>query len=176
MHKTGLVGRQLIRGIALLVVAMVATGALGSTAVAAETGTDHDRHPKQTAEEVCEPMVRDAVIAAAGRKLVKPRTEVWDGNTFACTYDFGAQGRITVTVEVMADHAAARKEFAARRASAPKRVTLFGMGQGAFRSGQTQIVARKDRFLLTVDGGDLTRAVNPSATTWSATRAVFDCW
>jgi len=149
---------------------------LGTPAAVAETVTDHDRHPRKTAEEVCESMVRDSVIAAAGRKLARPRTGVWNGNTYTCTYDFGAQGSIVVTVEVMADHAAARKEFATRRAAAPKRVTLFGMGQAAFRSGQTQIVARKDRFLLTVDGSALTRAVHPSATTWSTTRAVFDCW
>jgi hypothetical protein len=121
-------------------------------------------------------MVRDSVVAAAGRKLAKPRTGRWNGDTFTCTYDFGAQGDIAVTVEVMADHAAARKEYAARRSTAPKRVTLFGMGQAAFRSGEDQIVARKDRFLLTVDGTGLRRAVHPSSTTWSTTRAIFNCW
>ena len=105
MHETGLVRNQWIRGIALVV---VTTAMLGSTAAVAETVTDHDRHPRKTAEEVCESMVRDSVIAAAGRKLARPRTGVWNGNTYTCTYDFGAQGSIVVTVEVMADHAAAQ--------------------------------------------------------------------
>lgn len=162
--------------IAIVAAALVAAVAPGTPARAA-TATDQDRHPRETAEEVCEPMVREAVIAAAGRPLSTPRRGVWESKTrYTCTYSFGARGAIVATVDVHPSHAAARRAFAKQRSAAPGRVTLFGMGQRAFRDGQTRIVAQKDRFLLTVDGSTLTRAVHPSSTTWSTTRAIFDCW
>jgi hypothetical protein len=163
--------------VVVLAAAVVATILGSSAAWAAPADPDQDRHPRATAEEVCEPMVHESVIAAAGRPLARPRRGKWDGNSrYTCTYSFGSRGSVVATVDVLADPAAARRAYATERSAVPDRVTLFGLGQRAFRDRQTRIVAQKDRFLLSVDGTSLARSVHPSSTTWSTTRAIFDCW
>jgi len=145
-------------------------------APAAGAATNQDRHPRTTAEGVCEPMVRDSVVAAARRKLATPRTKAWHDNQFTCTYSFGTRGALVVTVDVLANDAQARQNYRASYNSAAHRTTLFGIGQRAYRSGTTLIIAQKDRFILTVDGRQLAASLGPDSLTWSTTRAIFDCW
>lgn len=147
---------------------------LGSSRASA--ATDQDRHPRKTAQEVCEPMVRDSVIAATNHKLTGAPTRTWQDDHFTCTYSFGARGAIVVTVDVLAGDAAARKTYATLRQGASHRSTLFGIGQRAYRSGLDVIVAQKDRFILTVDGRALAQSLHPDEVTWSTTRAIFKCW
>jgi len=158
--------------LAVLFSALVAPAAVAD----ADDATNHDRHPRTTAEEVCESMVRDSVVAAARKKLATPRTSAWHDNEFTCTYSFGRRGALVVTVDVLANGAQARQSYRASYNGAAHRATLFGFGQRAYRSGTDLVIAQKDRFLLTVDGRQLASSLHPDSVTWSASRAIFDCW
>ena len=167
-------GRIAVATILLAVLLAVLIALL--TAPAAFAADNQDRHPRATAEEVCEPMVRDSVVAAARRKLATPRTRAWHDNEFTCTYSFGTRGALIVTVDVLANDAQARRSFRAGYDSAAHRATLFGIGQRAYRSGTNLLVAQKDRFMLTVDGRQLASSLEPDSVTWSTSRAIFECW
>ena len=166
----GLVHVRLVAVTALVVmgVAVVAAAPLGAAAVG--------RHDRSRAQEVCEDMVRESVVAAARRPLTHRQRGAWQGNRYTCAYDFGAKGTLRVLVDVLPSSSAAKNAYVLVRQANPRRATLFGLGQAAFSSGTTLVAARKDRFLLRVDGSSLARSLDRSAITWSTTRAIFKCW
>jgi hypothetical protein len=131
---------------------------------------------KVVAQEVCGNMVRDAAVAAARQQLVGEQTGRWRGTRYTCRYDFGTGGVLLARVRVYQDDAGSEDAFAARQDAAKHSKKLYGLGSGAFRLEQTLLVARKDNFVLTVDGRRLAEAVSPDSVVFSATRAVFDCW
>jgi hypothetical protein len=128
------------------------------------------------AAEVCENMVRDAAVAAAGQQLVGEQTGRWKGTRYTCRYDFGPAGVLLARVRVYDDDSGSQDAFAARQAAAKHPKKLYGLGRGAFRVKGTLLVAYKDNFVLTVDGRKLADSVGPDGVVFSATRAVFDCW
>ena len=130
---------------------------------------------KDLAAEVCEDMVRDSLIAAAGESLASPQRGTWAGHRYTCTYGFG-DGTLQVRVDVMKSRAGARARFLATRNDARLPSTLYGIGQEAFKAGDGAVVARKDNFLLEVDPSRLPDRLNRDSLAWSTTRAIFDCW
>jgi hypothetical protein len=166
--------RRSARGwvIALLVGAVVVVTA-GAAGADTESRRGHDR---ALAAEVCEPMVRESVVAAAQRSLAGRQRGIWQGSRYTCRYDFGGAGALLTRVRVYGSDDAATSAFEARRSAARKPSTLYGIGQDAFQVGTTLLVARKDNFVLTVDGRSLASTLHPDGVVFSATRAVFDCW
>ena len=130
---------------------------------------------KDLAAEVCEDMVRDSLIAAAGEALASPQRGSWAGHRYTCMYTFG-DGTLRVRVDVMRSRSAAKARFLATRKEARLPSTLYGIGQQAFKSGDGAVVARKDNFLLEVDPSRLPDRLNRDSLVWSTTRAIFDCW
>ena len=130
---------------------------------------------KDLAAEVCEDMVRDSVIAAAGESLASPQRGTWAGNRYTCTYTF-ADGALRVRVDVMRSRLVAKARFRALREGAPLPSTLYGIGQQGFKSRDGAVVVRKDNFLLEVDPYRLPDRFNRDSLVWSTTRAIFDCW
>ena len=153
-------------------VALFAAIATTSTSAVASAPTPASR---QLAAEVCEDMVRDSAVAAAGEELVAPQQGSWSGRTYTCTYDF-ADGRLAVRVDMRRSTADARTKFAALRRSAASAKTLYGIGQQGFIRRDGVLVTRKDEFILTVDSRALPDGMPSAAVTWSTTRAIFDCW
>jgi hypothetical protein len=162
--------RGLLAVALLLVVGTVAAAPAGA---ASSVESVHDR---VVAAEVCEPMVADVAVAAAGRTLTSEPKGRWTGTRYTCRYDFGPGGVLLARVRVYDDAEGSKEAFASRRRKAERPTTLYGLGSGAFKVGGKVLVARKDNFVLTVDGRKLAAAVGPNGVVFSATRAVFDCW
>jgi hypothetical protein len=130
---------------------------------------------RDLAAEVCEEMVGDAAVGAAGETLVAPQQGTWAGSRYTCTYGFDG-GTLALTVDVFKTPAAAKQEFAKVRDATSGRTRLYGIGQQAFQAHDLKLVSRKDNFVLTVDPTSLPARMNRDAVTWASTRAVFDCW
>lgn len=159
------------------VVGLVAVAVLAVAAPAGARQAGVSVPDRVHAGEVCENMVRDAAVAAVGAQLVSDQVGHWQGTRYTCRYDFGPSGVLLARVRVYRDDSGSADAFSARRAKAKHVKELFGLGSAAFRMRDgTLLVARKDNFVLTIDGRGLTRAVGPDGVVFSATRAVFDCW
>jgi hypothetical protein len=165
--------RRLVQASVLAV--LVVVGLLVAAPAGARSSVD-SLQDRVVAQEVCENMVRDAAVAAARQQLVGEQTGRWRGTRYTCRYDFGTGGVLLARVRVYQDDAGSEDAFAARQDAAKHSKKLYGLGSGAFRLEQTLLVARKDNFVLTVDGRRLAEAVSPDSVVFSATRAVFDCW
>jgi hypothetical protein len=159
------------------VFAVAITMLVGSIGVATADEHSHRVQDRVLAAEVCEPMVRDAVVAAAQQSLVRTQKGRWQGSRYTCRYDLGEFGVLLARVRVYDDEAAAVHAFAVRRSRTTRPSTLYGIGTGAFEARDgSLLVAKKDNFVLTVDGRALSSTVRPDGVVFSATRAVFDCW
>lgn len=158
----------LVTGLAFTAGVSTVLAARGDAAVPSSTSRD-------LAAEVCEDMVRDSAVAAAGEPLTVPQTGTWKGRRYTCTYRF-ADGSLRVRVNVARNVAAAKASFVEARRSSPGRTTLYGIGEQGFQARDGVIVARKDNFVLTVDPTALPARLNQDSIAWSTTRAVFDCW
>ena len=139
-------------------------------------GVGKHESSKDLAAEVCEDMVGDAVVAAAGMPLSGPQSGSWDGPRYTCTYPLGNQGTLTLTVDVAADKRAAKRRFSALRRTANTKTPLFGIGDAAFQNPNDGLTARKDNFVLTVDSSQVVRQLDRDAIIWATTLAVFTCW
>ena len=165
--------RRGLAGIVCVTAALAALGGSASAQIAAGRG-----HPgAKVAAEACEPMVRDAVVAAVGAPLAAPPASAWHGRRYSCRYDVG-DGSLVLYVDVQRDVAAAKAAFAAgarRAADRPER--LNGLGQEAFQSSvDGQFVARKDRFLLRIDPSALPARLVRGDVAFAAAVAVMSCW
>ena len=130
---------------------------------------------QELAAEVCEDMVRDAAVSAAGTGLLTPQQGAWEGRRYSCPYQFDG-GTLAVRVDVFKSVAAAKRGFEKVRKHTAVDTRLFGIGQQAFQAEDLTLVSRKDNFLLTVDPTGLPDRLDRDAITWATTRAVFDCW
>ena len=158
---------------ALWVVAALVVITVVSPSAPAHAETEQ---PRDLATEVCEDMVRGAVVAAAGQELAQPQQGTWRGRRYVCRYDIG-DGRLSVMVDVTRTSDSADVLFERRRGGARRRTGLSGIGDQAFQNRRTKaVVAQKDNFVLTVDPTDLPAEVDHDVVAWSTTRAIFDCW
>jgi hypothetical protein len=130
---------------------------------------------RELAAEVCEDMVGDAAVSAAGEALLAPQQGTWTGSRYSCTYGFDG-GSLALRVDVFKSVAAAKQAFAKVRDATTARTRLYGIGQQGFQAKDLVLVSRKDNFVLTVDPTALPARMNRDAITWASTRAVFDCW
>jgi hypothetical protein len=153
--------------------------ALGMVAVAAGPAGAKVTRPSAAARalaaEVCEDMVGDAAIDAAGEELAAPQRGTWDGWRYSCAYAF-PDGTLGVNVDVFKSVAAAKTAFAKVRDKTEDRTRLYGIGQQAFQADDLTLVSRKDNFVLTVDPTALPDRFNRDGIVWATTLAVFDCW
>jgi hypothetical protein len=166
MTRRGLVA------IACVTAALVAlTGSASALVLAGRS------HPGgEVAAEACEPMVRDAVVAAVGAPLAGPPASAWHGRQYSCRYDVG-DGSLTLYVDVQHDVAAAKAAFARARRAAAQPEQLNGLGQEAFQSTvDGHFVARKGRFLLRIDPGALPARLVRGDVAFAAAVAVMSCW
>jgi hypothetical protein len=158
----------------LLIVGAVALAcAFASPAGAKVTKTNEKA--RDLAGEVCEDMVGDAAVAAAGQQLLAPQQGAWSGSRYTCTYGFDG-GTLALTVDLFPTVKAAKQGFAQVRGATADRTRLYGVGQQAFQADDLKLVSRKDNFVLTVDPTALPTRLDRDAITWASTRAVFDCW
>jgi hypothetical protein len=153
--------------------AFVAVGATAAP-VAAKV-TKPNAEARELAAEVCEDMVGDAAIDAAGEELVAPQIGTWDGWRYSCAYAFPG-GALAVNVDVFRSVAAAKAGFARVRDKTEDRTRLYGIGQQAFQADDLKLVSRKDNFVLTVDPTALPDRFNRDGIVWATTLAVFGCW
>src|SRR6185312_13758826 len=122
----------------------------------------HRVQDRVLAAEVCEPMVRESVVAAARQSLASRQQGRWQGSRYTCRYDLGESGVLLARVRVYDDEAAAVQAFAVRRSRVKRPSTLYGIGTGAFQADRgTLLVAKKDNFVLTIDGRALSSTVSP---------------
>jgi hypothetical protein len=155
---------------------LLANAAVG--AIAAPVGakvTKPGAEARELAAEVCEDMVGDAAIDAAGEELVTPQQGVWTGWRYSCAYAF-PDGTLAVNVDVFKSVAAAKQGFAKVRDKTEDRTRLYGIGQQAFQADDLKLVSRKDNFVLTVDPTALPARFNRDGIVWATTLAVFGCW
>ena len=162
--------RARFAAIAVAVVAAV----VPALSAAAEV-TKPKAEARELAGEVCEGMVGDAAVAAAGQQLLAPQQGAWSGSRYTCTYGFDG-GSLALTVDVFPTVKAAKQGFSQVRDATTERTRLYGVGQQAFQADDLKLVSRKDNFVLTVDPTALPTRLDRDAITWASTRAVFDCW
>jgi hypothetical protein len=157
-------------------IVVLVLGILGAAAgqVAAKV-TKPNAAARVLAAEVCEDMVGDAAISAAGEPLVVPQQGTWAGWRYSCPYAF-SDGTLAVHVDVFKSVNAAKQAFAKVRDQSADRTRLYGIGHQAFQADDLVLVSRKDNFVLTVDPTALSDRLDRDAITWATTRAVFDCW
>ena len=155
----------------LLAAAALAAAALPATAEV----TKPKAEARELAAEVCEEMVGDAAIDAAGEELVAPQQGVWSGSRYSCPYQFNG-GSLAVNVDVFKSVAAAKQGFKKVRDQTADRTRLYGIGQQAFQADDLKLVSRKDNFVLTVDPTALPDRFNRDGMVWATTLAVFGCW
>ena len=162
------------RGAICGLVVVLATLA-GLAVPAASEVTKPGSKARELAAEVCEDLVGDAAIDAAGEELVTPQAGVWNGWRYTCPYQFDG-GALAVNVDVFKSVAAAKKGFTKVRDQTSDRTRLYGIGQQAFQGSDLTLVSRKDNFVLTVDPTALPDRFNRDGIVWATTLAVFDCW
>jgi hypothetical protein len=152
----------------------VAAAAVPAVPAAAEI-TKPNAEARVLAAEVCEDMVGDAAIDAAGEGLLTPQQGVWNRWRYTCPYQFEG-GTLALNVDVFKSVAAAKQGFRKVRDTTTDRTRLFGIGQQAFQADDLTLVSRKDNFVLTVDPTALPDRFNRDGIVWATTLAVFGCW
>ncbi len=155
----------------LLTIAAVAAPAVPAAAKVAKPNAA----ARELAAEVCEEMVGDAAVDAAGEELVAPQQGAWSGWRYTCPYQFDG-GMLAVNVDVFQSVVAAKRGFSEIRDKTADRTRLYGIGQQAFQADDLTLVSRKDNFVLTVDPTALPVRFNRDGIVWATTLAVFDCW
>ncbi len=125
----------------LLAVAVAGGGAAPVGAAVIKPGAK----ARELAGEVCEDMVGDAAVGAAGEALTAPPQGSWSGSRYTCTYGFDG-GTLALRVDVYPTIDAARQGFAKARAAATARTRLYGIGQQGFQARDLVLVSRKDNF------------------------------
>jgi len=166
--------RSLRRG-AVAGVLLALLGTVGTASAAPSPAAGPDRSARETATEVCEDMVREAVEAVAEQPLAVPQQGSWAGRTYTCTYDLG-DGQLVLRVEVLRTRAGARALFRQARQVADVDQRLHGIGQQAFQTTDGTLVARKDSFVLTADPLLLPARLDKADMAFTAATAVMTCW
>jgi hypothetical protein len=153
------------------------SGAAGASVAASARAAVSASNAKSLAVEVCEDMVRDAVISASGGQLASPQTGSWNAkNTrYTCTYPLTG-GQLTVRV----DSYASKKKAQAAYVKASKKVkidqNLLGIGERALLAKSGQVLAEKDVFVLVADPSKLPAKLSKPNVSLAAVEAVLSCW
>ncbi|HZP30872.1 MAG TPA: hypothetical protein VFC99_18130 [Acidimicrobiia bacterium] len=161
----------------LAVATAVTAGALGfsGTAVAATRASVAATDAKSLAVEVCEDMVRDAVISASGGPLASPQTGGWKGSRYTCTYPLTG-GRLVLRVDVYPTHKKAQAAYTKASKKTKVDQNLLGIGERALLAKDGHVVAEKDRFVLVADPSKLPPKLSKPNLSLAAVEAVLSCW
>jgi hypothetical protein len=166
-------GRLVAAGLALITAATAALFGLAPAAGASTAATN----AKSLAVEVCEDMVRDAVISASGGPLAAPQTGSWNAtNTrYTCTYPLTG-GQLTLRV----DSYPSKKKAQSAYVKASKKVkidqNLLGIGERALLAKSGKVLAEKDVFVLTADPAKVPPKLSKPNVSLAAVEAVLSCW
>jgi len=150
-------------------------GGWAGTAVADSTTPTTKPNAKDLATEVCEDMVRDAVISATGGPLAAPQAGVWTGKRYTCTYPLTA-GRLVVRVDTYGTKKKARSAYTKLLKATKVDQKLAGLGEEALLAKNGQVVAEKDHFVLVADPSKLPPKLSKANTALAAVEAVLSCW
>jgi hypothetical protein len=135
--------------------------------------------PKQSAKdlatEVCEDMVRDAVISASGGPLAAPQAGAWKGKRYTCTYPLTG-GQLVVRVDTYSTKKQARSAYAKAAKATKVDQKLAGLGQEALLAKNGQVIAEKDHFVLVADPSKLPPKLSKANVSLAAVEAVLSCW
>jgi len=166
--------RAVMAACAVLLAIAIAAATVPARPAAAKV-TKPNAAARELAAEVCEEMVGDAAVDAAGEELVAPQQGAWSGWRYTCPYQFDG-GTLAVNVDVFQSVPAAKQGFTKVRDKTTGRTRLYGIGQQAFQADDLTLVSRKDNFVLTVDPTALPDRFNRDGMVWATTLAVFGCW
>ena len=130
---------------------------------------------KTLAVEVCEDMVRDAVISATGAPLAAPQTGSWKGKRYTCTYPVTG-GQLVMSVDTFSSKKKTRAAYVKASKSTKIDQNLLGIGERALLAKDGHVVAEKDRFVLVADPSALPKPLSKANVSLAAVEAVLSCW
>jgi len=165
------------RLLAIGVAAATAAGAglFGFSAAAGASVSASDA--KSLAVEVCEDMVRDAVISASGGPLAAPQSGSWNAanNRYTCTYPLTG-GQLTLRVDSYKSKKLARAAFVKASKKVKIDQNLLGIGERALLAKNGRVLAEKDVFVLVADPSKLPTKLSKPNVSLAAVEAVLSCW
>ena len=132
---------------------------------------------KTLAVEVCEDMVRDAVVGSTGGPLAAPQAGSWNakGTRYTCTYPLNG-GQLVIRVDTFPNKKKARAAYATTTKKSKVDQKLNGIGERAFLGKDGRVVAEKDRFVLTTDPSRLPTKLSKANVSLAAVETVLSCW
>ncbi len=110
-----------------------------------------------------------------GAPLPVAQSGTWEANRYTCIYNL-ADGTLSLSVDVLANKHQAASVFADAQRDAPQRQRLNGLGQAAFQTPAGLFVARKDRFVISIDPSGLPVRINHSDVAFAAAVQLLNCW
>jgi hypothetical protein len=156
-----------------------AVGTAGTAAAApaapAAPATVSKTDARTLAVEVCEDMVRDAVISVIGGPLAAPQSGVWAGTRYTCTYPMTG-GKLVMRVDTFASHKKARTAYAKAVKATKVDQKLKGLGEQALLAKNGKVLAEKDLFVLTADPSGIPKKLSKANVSLAAVEAVLSCW
>jgi hypothetical protein len=165
--------RLLAAGVAAATAAVTGLFGFSGAAGASVSATD----AKSLAVEVCEDMVRDAVISASGGPLAAPQVGKWNAkNTrYTCTYPLTG-GQLTLRVDAYKTKKQARAAFVKASKKIKIDQNLLGIGERALLAKNGSVLAEKDVFVLVADPAKLPGQLSKPNLSLAAVEAVLSCW
>ena len=106
--------------------------------------------PSESAQMVCATEAQRDVASVLGTTTPAPVSPTWIDDVYACRYIY-SDGAIALSVKELSNSSQTTAYFAALRALLGQREHLKGLGQGAFLTPNSAVVARKDYKVLVVD-------------------------
>ncbi len=174
-RRFGTQAGALVTAVATLALAGV-VGTAGAAAAAPAAPASVSRTDARTlATEVCEDMVRDAVISAIGGPLASPQTGAWKGTRYTCTYPMTG-GRLIMRVDTFTSHKKARSAYAKAVKATKADQKLKGLGEQALLAKNGKVLAEKDLFVLTADPSAVPPKLSKTNVSLAAVEAVLSCW
>ena len=151
-------------------------GAASPASTATSTGASvAASNAKSLAVEVCEDMVRDAVISATGAPLAAPQTGGWKGKRYTCTYPVTG-GQLVMTVDTFKTKKKTRAAYVKATRTTKVDQNLLGIGERALLAKDGHVVAEKDHFVLVADPSGLPKPLSKANVSLAAVEAVLSCW
>ncbi len=153
-----------------LVVSAVPAGPAGASAPASTRPS-----AKTLATEICEDMVRNALVSSLGAPLPGAQQGAWTGTTYTCTYPLPG-GQIVLRVNNLQTRQKAQSAYTRLAKAAVGHTRLNGLGDRAYQGTDGTLVATKDQFLLAIDPSAVPPPTSKSDLAFAAVVAVLSCW
>lgn len=136
--------------------------------------------PSESTRMICAPEAQKELAATLGVKTVTPPTPTWLAHTYTCQYAY-TDGHFTLSAKQLSNATQTRAYFTSLGDRLTRRMTLTGLGQGAFTTADGSVIVQKDHKVLLVDVHGLpTRFGVPSDTRANAAisiaATIMGCW